>query len=39
MFDGWLYLIRNRGIMGVSFVQAIQYYVFGSVEFFRTSAT
>ena len=34
MFGGWLYLIRNRGIMGVSFVQATQYYVFGSVEFF-----
>jgi MFS transporter, DHA1 family, multidrug resistance protein len=34
MFGGWLYLIRNRGIMGVSFVQAAQYYVFGSVEFF-----
>ena len=34
MFEGWLYLIRNRGIMGVSFVQATQYYVFGSVEFF-----
>jgi MFS family permease len=34
MFGGWLYLIRNRGIMGVSFVQAVQYYVFGSVEFF-----
>lgn len=34
MFSGWLYLIRNRGIVGVSFVQSIQYYVFGSVEFF-----
>lgn len=34
MFEGWLYLIRNRGIMGVSFAQATQYYVFGSVEFF-----
>jgi MFS family permease len=34
MFSGWLYLIRNRVVVGVSFVQAIQYYVFGSVEFF-----
>ncbi len=34
MFGGWLTIIRNRGIMGVSFVQAVQYYVFGSVEFF-----
>jgi MFS family permease len=34
MFSGWLYLIRNRGVVGVSFVQSIQYYVFGSVEFF-----
>ena len=34
MFSGWLELIRNRGVLGVSFVQAAQYYVFGSVEFF-----
>jgi MFS family permease len=34
MFGGWLTIIRNKGIMGVSFVQAIQYYAFGSVEFF-----
>lgn len=34
MFGGWLTLIRNRSIMGVSLVQATQYYVFGSVEFF-----
>ncbi len=34
MFEGWLNLIRNRGVLGVSFVQAIQYFVFGSVEFF-----
>jgi MFS family permease len=34
MFCGWLFLIRNRGVLGVSYVQAIQYYVFGSVEFF-----
>ncbi|MGD6807123.1 MAG: MFS transporter [Candidatus Bathyarchaeia archaeon] len=34
MFSGWLYLIRNGSVLGVSFVQAIQYFVFGSVEFF-----
>ncbi len=34
MFGGWLIILRNKGIMGVSFVQAIQYYAFGSVEFF-----
>jgi MFS family permease len=34
VFSGWLYLIRNHGVVGASFVQAIQYYVFGSVEFF-----
>ncbi|MGE5533386.1 MAG: MFS transporter [Bacillota bacterium] len=34
MFSGWLAIIKNTGILGVSFVQAVQYYVFGSVEFF-----
>ncbi len=34
MFSGWLTLIRNVSVVGVSFVQAIQYFVFGSVEFF-----
>ncbi|MCW3983435.1 MAG: MFS transporter [Candidatus Bathyarchaeota archaeon] len=34
MLGGWVYLIRNRRVLGVSYVQAIQYYVFGSVEFF-----
>jgi MFS family permease len=34
MFSGWMELVKNRGILGVSFVQAAQYYVFGSVEFF-----
>jgi MFS family permease len=34
MFNGWLYLVRNGGVLGVSFVQAIQYFVFGAVEFF-----
>ncbi len=34
MLCGWLCLVRNRGVLGVSYVQAVQYYVFGSVEFF-----
>jgi MFS family permease len=34
MFSGWLELFRDSGVLGVSFVQAAQYYVFGSVEFF-----
>ncbi len=34
MFSGWLTIIKNTSVLGVSFVQAIQYYVFGSVEFF-----
>jgi MFS family permease len=34
MFEGWVALIRNRNVLGVSFVQAAQYYVFGAVEFF-----
>jgi MFS family permease len=34
MFGGWLTLIKNTSVLGVSFVQAVQYFVFGSVEFF-----
>ena len=34
MFSGWLTIIKNTSVLGVSFVQAIQYFVFGSVEFF-----
>jgi MFS family permease len=34
MFGGWLTIIKNTQVLGVSFVQAIQYFVFGSVEFF-----
>ena len=34
MFGGWIVLFRNRRVLGVSFVQAVQYYAFGSVEFF-----
>jgi MFS family permease len=34
IFSGWIELIKNSRVLGVSFVQAAQYYVFGSVEFF-----
>jgi len=34
MFRGWLEIARNRGALVVSFVQAIQYYVYGVVEFY-----
>jgi MFS family permease len=34
MFSGWLTIIQNKSVLGVSFVQAVQYFVFGSVEFF-----
>ena len=34
IFSGWLTIIKNTRVLGVSFVQAAQYYVFGSVEFF-----
>jgi MFS transporter, DHA1 family, multidrug resistance protein len=34
IFSGWLELVKNSRVLGVSFVQAAQYYVFGSVEFF-----
>lgn len=34
MFSGWLIIIKNTQVLGVSFVQAVQYFVFGSVDFF-----
>jgi MFS family permease len=34
VFHGWLQLVKNRGVLLVSFIQASQYYVFGAVEFF-----
>jgi MFS family permease len=34
MFSGWVTIIKNTNVLGVSFVQAIQYFVFGSVDFF-----
>jgi MFS family permease len=34
IFSGWLTIIKNVRVLGVSFVQSIQYYVFGAVEFF-----
>ena len=34
MFQGWREVVRSRGVLSVSFVQASQYYVYGAVEFF-----
>ena len=34
IFVGWLTIVKDMRVLGVSFVQAIQYYVFGAVEFF-----
>lgn len=34
LFRGWKTIIRNRGILAVSFVQACLYYAYGSVEFY-----
>ena len=34
MFRGWLVVARNRGALVVTFVQSIQYYVYGVVEFY-----
>jgi len=34
MFRGWKTIIQNTSVLGLSFVQAVQYFVFGSVEFF-----
>jgi MFS family permease len=34
MFSGWKTIIQNTSVLGVSFVQAAQYFAFGSVEFF-----
>jgi MFS family permease len=34
IFSGWQTIITNRSVLGVSFVQSAQYFVFGSVEFF-----
>jgi len=31
---GWKTIIQNTSVLGVSFVQAVQYFVFGAVEFF-----
>jgi len=33
MLSGWLVIARNKGALVVSFVQSIQYYVYGVVEF------
>ena len=34
MFCGWFELVKNRGVLIVSFIQASQYYVYGAQEFF-----
>ena len=34
LFSGWGTLIRSRGVLAVSFVQACIYYVYGSAEFY-----
>jgi MFS family permease len=34
MFQGWKIVVKNRGVLAVSFVQACLYYVYGSVEFY-----
>jgi MFS family permease len=34
LLRGWLDVARNKGALTISFVQAIQYYVFGVVEFY-----
>ena len=34
MFSGWQTIVKNTRVLGVSFVQATQYFVFGAVEFF-----
>ncbi len=34
LFSGWGTVTRSRGVLTVSFVQACQYYVYGTAEFF-----
>ena len=34
MFQGWREIVRSRGVLSVSLVQASQYFAFGAVEFF-----
>ncbi len=34
MLKGWVQVATNRGTLVVTFVQAVQYYVFGVVEFY-----
>ena len=34
IFSGWRWIISDKAILGASFVQTIQYYVFSAVEFF-----
>ena len=34
MLSGWKTIAQNTMVLGVSFMQAVQYFVFGTVEFF-----
>ena len=34
LFSGWKAVVRSRGVLTVSFVQACTYYAFGSAEFY-----
>lgn len=34
MLSGWLTIAQNIRVVSVSFVQAVQYFVFGTIEFF-----
>jgi len=34
LFSGWRTVIRSRGVLVVSFVQASQYYAYGAAEYF-----
>ncbi len=34
MFKGWKAVARNRGVQLVSYIEATQYYVYGSIEYF-----
>ena len=36
MLHGWKTLIKNRGVLAVSLVQASQYYVYGAFDFYLT---
>ncbi len=37
MLKGWVQVATNKATLIVTFVQAVQYYVFGVVEFYLSS--